>query len=50
MEKNVLGKTVTKTNQKEFIVEKVTKKKGDQTYAKWKGYDNFLIVGLIKKT
>ena len=29
-----------KTNQKEFRIEKVRKKKGDKLYVKWKGYDN----------
>ena len=28
-----------KTNQKEFRIEKVIKKKGDKLYVKWKGYD-----------
>ena len=39
----------TKTNEKEFRVEKVIKRKGDKLYVKWKVYDNFLTVGLIKK-
>ena len=30
-----------KTNQKEFRIEKVLKKKGDKLYVKWKGYDNY---------
>ena len=29
-----------KTNQEEFRIEKVIKKKGDKSYVKWKGYDN----------
>ena len=29
-----------KTNQKEFRIEKVIKRKGDKPYAKWKGYNN----------
>ena len=29
-----------KTNQKEFRIEKVLKKKGDKLYVKWKGYNN----------
>ena len=39
-----------KINQKEFKVKKVTKKKGDKLYVKWKGYNRSLTVGLIKKT
>ena len=33
-------KNCRKTNQKEFGIEKVIKKKGDKLYAKWKGYNN----------
>ena len=33
-------KELQKTNQKEFRVEKVIKKRGGKLYAKWKGYDN----------
>ena len=29
-----------KTDQKEFRIEKVLKKKGDKLYVKWKGYNN----------
>ena len=29
-----------KTNQQEFRIEKIRKRKGDKLYAKWKGYDN----------
>ena len=29
-----------KTNQKKFRIEKVTKRKGDKLYVKWKDYDN----------
>ena len=29
-----------KTNQKEFSIKKVLKKKGDKLYVKWKSYDN----------
>ena len=29
-----------KTNQKEFRIEKVIKRKGNKLYVKWKGYDN----------
>ena len=33
-------KELQKTNQQEFRVEKVLKRKGDKLYVKWKGYNN----------
>ena len=33
-------KELQKTNQKEFRIEKVIKRKGDKLNVKWKGYDN----------
>ena len=33
-------KELQKTNQKEFTIEKVIKRKGDKLYVKWKGYDS----------
>ena len=33
-------KELQKTDQNEFRIEKVNKKKGDKLYVKWKGYDN----------
>ena len=33
-------KGLQKTNQQEFRIEKVIKRKGDKLYVKWKGYDN----------
>ena len=33
-------KELQKTNQEEFRIEKVIKRKGDKMYVKWKGYDN----------
>ena len=33
-------KELQKTNQKEFRIEKVLKKKGNKLYLKWKDYDN----------
>ena len=33
-------KELQKTNQKEFRIEKVMKRKGNKLYVKWKGYDN----------
>ena len=38
-----------KTNQKEFRVEKVTKRKGDKSYVKWKGYDKSFNSWMDKK-
>ena len=35
-------KELQKTNQQEFRIEKVIKRKGDKLYVKWKGYDNSL--------
>ena len=33
-------KELQKTNQEEFRIEQVIKRKGDKMYVKWKGYDN----------
>ena len=33
-------KELQKTNQKDFRIEKVIKRKGNELYVKWKGYDN----------
>ena len=33
-------KELQKTNQEEFRIEKIIKKKRDKLYVKWKGYDN----------
>ena len=38
-----------KTDQKEFRIEKVLKKKGDKLYVKWKGYDNSFNCWVDKK-
>ena len=37
------------TNQQEFRVEKVIKRKGDKLYVKWKGYDNSFNSWIDKK-
>ena len=37
-----------KTNQKEFSIEKVIKRKGDKLYVKWKGYDNSFNIWINK--
>ena len=42
-------KELQKTNQKEFRIEKILKRKGDKLYVKWKGYDNSLNSWINKK-
>ena len=42
-------KELLKTNQKEFRIEKVIKRKGDKLYVKWKDMIIVLIFGLIKR-
>ena len=42
-------KQLQKTNQKEFRIEKVLKKKGDKLYVKWKGYNNSFNSWIDKK-
>ena len=42
-------KELQKTNQKEFRIEKVIKRKGDKLYVKWKGYDSSLNSCIDKK-
>ena len=42
-------KELQKTNQKEFRIEKVLKRKGDKLYVKWKGYDSSFNSWINKK-
>ena len=42
-------KELQKTNQKEFRIEKVIKRKGDKLYVKWKSYDNSFNSWINKK-
>ena len=42
-------KELQKTNQKEFRIEKVIKKKGNKLYVKWKGYNNVFNSWIDKK-
>ena len=42
-------KELRKTNQKDFKIEKVIKKKGNKLYAKWKGYNNSFNSWIDKK-
>ena len=39
-----------KPNQKEFRVEKVIRRKGDELYVKWKGYDDSLNIWIDERT
>ena len=56
MEKNcrrVVGsiyeKELQKTNQKQFRIKKVIKRKGNKLYVKWKGYNNYFNSRIDKK-
>ena len=42
-------KELQKTNQQEFRIEKVIKRKGDKLYVKWKGYDSSFNSWINKK-
>ena len=42
-------KELQTTNEKEFRVEKVIKRKGDKLYVKWKGYDSSFNSWIDKK-
>ena len=42
-------KELQKTNQKEFRIEKILKRKGDELYVKWKRYDNSFSSWINKK-
>ena len=42
-------KELQKTNQKEFRIEKIIKRKSDKLYVKWKGYDNSFNSWIDKK-
>ena len=43
------GKELHSTNQQEFRIEKVIKRKGDKLYVKWKGYNNSFNSWIDKK-
>ena len=43
------GKELQKTNQNEFRIKKVIKKKDDKLYVKWKGYDSSFNCWIDKK-
>ena len=42
-------KEFQKTNQEEFIIEKVIKRKDNKLYVKWKGYNNSFNSWIDKK-
>ena len=42
-------KELQKSNQQEFKIEKVIKKKSDKLYVKWKGYDGSFSSWIDKK-
>ena len=42
-------KELQETNQKEFRIEKVIKRKGDKLFVKWKGYNNSFNSWINKK-
>ena len=42
-------KEVQKTDQNEFRIDKVIKKKGNKLYVKWKGYNNYFNSWIDKK-
>ena len=42
-------KELLKTNQEEFRIEKIIKRKGNKLYVKWKGYDNSFNTWIDKK-
>ena len=47
--KTFYEKELQKTNQKEFRIEKILKRKGDKLYVKWKRYDNSFNIWINKK-
>ena len=51
--KKIIGtfyeKELQKTNQKQFTIEKVIKRKGDKLYVKWNGYDSSFNSWIDKK-
>ena len=48
-EQTFYEKELQKTNQEEFRIEKVLKRKGDKLYVKWKGYNNSFNSSIDKK-
>ena len=46
---NVYEKELQKTNQEEFRIEKLIKRKGNKLYDKWKGYDKSFNISIGKE-
>ena len=44
-----MKKKLQKSNQKQFRIEKVLKRKGDKLYVNWKGYNNSFNTSISKK-
>ena len=42
-------KELQQTDQKEFRIENIMKRKGDKLYVKWKGYNNWFNCWINKK-
>ena len=53
MEKKIVGsfyeKELRKTNQNEFRIEKVIKRKANKLHVKWKGYNSYFNSWIDKK-
>ena len=47
--KTLYGKELQKTDQEEFRIEKLIKRKGNKLYVKWIGYDNSFNSWIDKK-
>ena len=46
---NYYEKELQKTNQQEFTIENVIRRKGNKLFAKWKGYDSSFNSWIDKK-
>ena len=49
LSEHFMKKNNKKSNQQEFRIEKVIKRKGNKLYIKWKGYDNSFNSSIDKK-
>ena len=48
-EETLCKKELEKTKQREFRIEKVIKRNGDELYVKWKGYNNSFNSSIARK-